>query len=117
MTCCIHKLHIHTYVHSATAVFRTLVCNPEEMAEAPPPKKRKLDGPWFRDCLQEFDETVKTNVATKLDKFSEKDLYTATFDALMSLLKSAISDENLREQVALRLHNNLRKANTPAPAP
>ncbi|CAL1173777.1 unnamed protein product, partial [Cladocopium goreaui] len=78
------------------------------MAEAPPPKKRKLDGPWFRDCLQEFDETVKTNVATKLDKFSEKDLYTATFDALMSLLKSAISDENLREQVALRLHNNLR---------
>jgi hypothetical protein len=56
-------------------------------------------------------------VATKLDKFSEKDLYTATFDALMSLLKSAISDENLREQVALRLHNNLREANTPAPAP
>ncbi|CAK9067355.1 unnamed protein product [Durusdinium trenchii] len=60
------------------------------MAEAPPPKKRKLDGPWFRDCLQELDETVKTNVATKLDKFSETDLYTATFDALMSLLNSAM---------------------------
>ena len=87
------------------------------MAEAAPPKKRKLTHDWLVHQLHDFEEDVKENVANHLFDFDENDLKNAPVSSLLSLLPQELESKT-RQKVALRLENKIREVfRPPAPAP
>ena len=87
------------------------------MAEAAPPKKRKLTHRWLAEQLHDFDESVQSLVAGHLSDFDEDDLKNAQPSFLFSLLPAGL-EQKTRQKVVLRLGNRIREAfQPPQPAP
>ncbi|CAJ1417059.1 unnamed protein product [Effrenium voratum] len=82
------------------------------MAEAAPPKKRKLTHDWLVHQLHDFEEDVKENVANHLFDFDENDLKNAPVSSLLSLLPQELESKT-RQKVALRLENKIREVFRP----
>ena len=83
------------------------------MAEAAPPKKRKLTHRWLAEQLHDFDESVQSLVAGHLSDFDEDDLKNAQPSFLFSLLPAGLEQKTQPPQPAPWLKHNQYVASFP----